>query len=55
MASASRSRHPVADLWTFKDKDIAPTMMLGDGGPVWVRRIVFFLGFPVWRTFYVKP
>lgn len=43
------------DLWTFKDKDVAPTMMLGEGGPVLVRRIVFFCGFPVSRFHYVKP
>jgi hypothetical protein len=44
----------LTDLWTFKDKDIAPTMMLTDGGPVWVRRIVFFCGFPVYRFHYVR-
>lgn len=47
----------LTDLWSFKDKTIAPTMLpFGDGvGPQWVRRIVFFCGFPVYRFHYVKP
>jgi hypothetical protein len=37
----------LTDLWTFKDRVVAPTMLLGDGdGPQLVRRIVFFCGFP---------
>jgi hypothetical protein len=44
----------MANLWTFKDKDIAPTMILGDCEHKLVRRIVFFCGFPVFRFHYIK-
>jgi hypothetical protein len=47
----------MTDLWTFKDRVIAPIVILpGDDGdgPQFVRRIVFFCGFPLYRYHFIK-
>jgi hypothetical protein len=46
----------LTDLWTFKDRVVAPTMLLGDGdGPQLVKRVHLFCGFPMFCSFYTKP